>query len=96
MTYAEGLKEISRYQHLIGKCIDGAIIDELILIPTDSKLQEQFTKSYINCLNAELAIFPFQDENLEILVVFDKQRMRKEDLFLHMSLNELKNRINNG
>ena len=72
--------------NLIGKMHNGATIDELVLFPTDSKLSEKFTKLYLLTLDGDKAIIPFIGTDVDIVAIFDKDRIMKHKVLFHTSI----------
>lgn len=86
MIFNDALKTINAHKNIVGKCIDGAIIDELIIAPTNQKLWKQYEKMYIESLDAQQSVIPFINDDLEVFVVFDKKKIRIYNVFICMSL----------
>lgn len=82
-TQALSIKEKNKY--LIGKKNNGACIDELILVPTNNKVSEEFFKIYLQLLDGDKAIIPYSGFDVDIVVVFDKKRIC-EGVFSYMSI----------
>ena len=83
MTFTEALHIADSKSHLIRNHIfNGAILDEVIIAPKDKQEYEQFTKIYIQTLDAQKAILPYIQSDLIVLGVFDKYRIRKEGLLI--------------
>lgn len=86
MRIENALKQIKAHKYLLGKSLNGANIDELLIVPTNVDSRQQFEKLYINCLDAQAAITPFVGEDVEIHAVFDKKRIRTQNIFLSTTL----------
>lgn len=93
MTYSEALQTIEKNRFLLGKRIDNATIDELIIVPVEHETQEKFLSLYRNILDGEKAIIPFINYDVEILVVFNKHWIRTENVFIWTSLESVLNKI---
>lgn len=68
-------------KQLIGKTINGATIDEIIICPTEPRYFQIFEQTYFQTQSAEYAISPFESENVEIAVIIGKNSL-KENLFI--------------
>lgn len=85
MNFNEALELKNKNGHLIGKKDNGATIDELILVPTDSELADIVLKNYLLTLDGNTAVIP-NGADLDVVVVFDKKRIRSQNFFLKTSI----------
>ena len=69
MRIEDALKKLKLHNDLLGKCLSGATIDELIIVPIDMDLRQQFEKLYVSSLDAQMAIKPFIAEDVDVWVV---------------------------
>ena len=69
MGIQEALEKIDTHKDLLGKQLNGASIDDLIIVPTDIALKRQFEKLYISSLDAQAALVPFLDKDVDIRCV---------------------------
>lgn len=76
---AEQLKR--KNVHIIGKQVNGMIIDELILVPTNADLSVDFFRLYRQTLDGTKSIFPFTGADVEILAVFNKKHITQSFFF---------------
>lgn len=95
MEIKEALDKINAHKDLLGKKMNGASIDELIIVPTNIELKRQFEGSYIDCLDAQAAIKPFTNVDV-VFVVFDKHRIRSQNIILSTTLDNVLKMIENG
>ena len=86
MTFKEALELANYNQYIIGKKLNGATIDEIIIHPVNEKQFEEFSKSYTLSLNAQKAVLPYLDFDLSVSVVLDKHRIRTQSVFIHISI----------
>lgn len=86
MTFKEALNLIDENKNLIGKKFRGATIDEFLVAPTDSVQRDQFSRLYIDSLNAQQSALPFINSDVDVLVVCDKHRIRQENFIATMTL----------
>lgn len=91
MTYNEALEVVDNNQKIIGKRINGARIDEIIIHPVNVKQWEEFSRSYVQSLNAHSALLPFLGSDLGVSVVLDKQKIRSHSVFFYTSIDRAVN-----
>lgn len=93
MNYDKALLLLEKNQHLIGKTDNGSTIEELIIVPTDAQLKETFLKIYLQTLNGERAIQSFIGADVDIIAVFDKERIDAQGTFLYTNIFNLPDRV---
>lgn len=96
MEIKEALDKTNAHKDLLGKKMNGASIDELIIVPTNIELKRQFEESYIDSLDALAAIKPFTNVDVDIFVVFDKHRIRSQNVIFSTTLDNVLKMIENG
>ena len=96
MRIEDALKKLRLHNDLLGKCLSGATIDELIIVPIDMDLRQQFEKLYVSSLDAQMAIKPFIAEDVDVLVVFDKKRIHEQGVLISTSLDKTLKMLSNG
>ncbi len=96
MRIEDALKKLKLHNDLVGKCLSGATIDELIIAPIDMDLRQQFEKLYVSSLDAQMAIKPFIAEDVDVWVVFDKKRIHEQGVFISTSLDNTLKMLSNG
>lgn len=83
MTFEDALLKAKEKQALVGKhVVKGAVLDEVLIAPVDAVSFEDFKRVYINTLDPYKAIAPYINQDCFIIGVFDKFRIRKENLLL--------------
>lgn len=83
MTFKEALSVANTKLELVGKLsMKGAILSEVIIVPSDPHEFTCFKKLYTNSLNAQESIVPFINSDVIVLGVFDKFRIPNEGVFL--------------
>lgn len=88
MGIEDASKKLKLHNYLLGRCLSGASIDELIIAPTNIDSRQQFERLYIGSLDAQMAINPFVAEDVDILVVFDKKRIPEQGILTSASLDK--------
>jgi len=96
MRIEDALKKLKLHNDLLGKCLSGATIDELIIVPIDMDLRQQFEKLYVSSLDAQMAIKPFIAEDVDVWVVFDKKRIHEQGVLISTSLDNTLKMLSNG
>ena len=96
MRIEDALKKLRLHNDLLGKCLSGATIDELIIVPIDMDLRQQFEKLYVSSLDAQMAIKPFIAEDVDVWVVFDKKRIHEQGVLISTSLDKTLKMLSNG
>lgn len=94
MKFINAVKIAERNSHLIGMSSNGGIIDEIIIAPTNLKEFQDFETEYIKTLNPQISVVPYMKSDVEIFVIIDKERIRKENVFPIISLNILDDNLN--
>ncbi|MCR5549849.1 MAG: hypothetical protein K6F40_02775 [Bacteroidales bacterium] len=94
MNFVEAVKIADANQHLIGKVWNGATIEDVVVAPTDTLQWSEFERSYISSLNAQEAIIPFMNSDVEVFVVCDRSRIRTQSLFVYSSIRNLPENFN--
>lgn len=93
MNYEKALELKNKNQHLIGENYNGTIIDDLILMPIDNEIAKEVRSRYIISLNAEEAIYPFTNTDLDVVAVSDQYRIKTKALFFQTSIFNIPNAI---
>lgn len=93
MRIEDAIEEVQNHNDLLGKLVDGARIDELIIAPTNAESRQKFNRLYVDCLDPHMALLPFKDEDVEILAVLDKERIRKQSVIVFMTLDKILKRL---
>ena len=96
MRIEDALKKLKLHNDLLGKCLSGATIDELIIAPIDMDLRQQFEKLYVSSLDAQMAIKPFIAEDVDVWVVFDKKRIHEQGVLISTSLDNTLKMLSSG
>jgi len=86
MTFKDALELANNNKNIIGKKLNGATVDDIIIHPVNEKQFEEFLKSYTLSLNAQKAVLPYLDFDLSVSVVLDKHRISKQSVFFHTSI----------
>ena len=83
MTYVEALKLAKQKESLVNQLTShNAILNEVIIAPTNREEFEKFRAIYCQTLNAQESIMPFILSDLMVLGVFDKHRIKSEGILL--------------
>lgn len=86
MNFIEAMKVADANQHLIGKSWKGATIEEIIIVPTDPIQSEEFSRMYIQTLDAQQSIVPYMNSDVDVFVVCDKQQIRTQKFLICTSI----------
>lgn len=90
MTYEKAIEIINKNKHLIGKLRGESIIDEIIAVPVDSTMCDNFVRLYCEEYNAHEAIQLFKNIDLKVLIVFDKVLLISQNMFIYEDIENLK------
>ena len=60
----------------------GAVLDEVIIAPSDTSKFERFRQLYMRNLNAQEALIPFINDDVIVIGVFDKARILNEGFLI--------------
>ena len=86
MNYNEALKVKESNSGLIGtKDEKGFTTTNIIIVPSNSQNQDRFLKSFLWNCNAEIAIQPYINEDLEVWAI-DEIYLKNANLLMHKSL----------
>ena len=77
MNFFDAVKVADANKHIIGKKWKDATIDEIIIVPTDSSQRVEYEKLYNMTLNAQESIAPFMSEDVEVMVLCNKNLIRQ-------------------
>lgn len=75
MTFQESHVLAHANEKLVGTIFYEETIEELLIVPTDKFLHDKFFKEYCSTLNAQSAILPFMDTDVEVVVLFKKSHI---------------------
>ncbi len=89
MNFSEAKKIVDANQHLIGKQWKGAIIDEIIIAPTDFSLRDLFNRIYLQTLNAQQSIKPFINSDVDVVVICNKKAIDDKGIMFHGSIYDI-------
>lgn len=80
MRFFEALAVANQKEKLIGKLEkNGAILDEVIIAPSNAEDYQHFISSYIDTLDAQKSIVPYIESDVIVVGVFDKLRICQEN-----------------
>ena len=83
MKFFEALTVVNQKVHLIGKLRqNGAILDEIIIAPSQGEEYDNFIQTYIDSLDAQKSIAPYIQSDVVVLGVFDKSRITHENTLI--------------
>ena len=87
MNFHQSLDVANKKEQLVGHLKkNGAVLDEVIIAPTDDEKYQGFIKAYVDTLDAQRAIAPYIKSDVIVLGVFDKYRIRRDNL---LSISEI-------
>lgn len=90
MKYSDALEIKRNSEYLIGKNYRGAIISEIIIFPVEATKLESFKLEYYETLNAEKALEPFIDEQLDVVAILAKELIEENNILLYVKLENIK------
>ena len=94
MKYSDALKMAHANKHLIGKVWNNAVVDEILIAPTNSKERSVFEKRYVQTLDAQESIIPFVNSDVEVVLICNKDMIRTTGLFTYISIEALPKSLN--
>ena len=92
MTFQKALFLAHDCEKLVGTKYNGNTIEEILIVPTDKVLYDKFLKEYCSTLNAQAAILPFMDSDVEVVALFKKSYIHQGGAIITTNLYN----INNG
>jgi|GEM_PF-1623550 len=82
MNYYQAQIVVQNSQHLIGSVNErGFEVSDVIIVPSDASLREQFIKHYMFSHNAVKSIQPFTDTDVEVWGIDTKHLFKANILF---------------
>jgi hypothetical protein len=90
MNFDTAVKLKRENQELIGKKVNGATIDEIWIYPTNIESYQKFLQLYRRNFDADKAIAPFVNENVEVRCLMEKRTFVTRNILAHLSLEEAK------
>jgi hypothetical protein len=90
MNFFKAVEIAEKNKKLVGQKYRGGIIDEIIIYPTNPEMCEEYKKEYVKSLDAQASIAPYMESDVDIVVVVDKWRIRKERCIAFSSLYNLR------
>lgn len=73
MNFLDAVKLAKSNEHLVGKKYLNGRIDEVIIVPTDKTEFDEYKRNYRLTHNAQKAIVPYMESDVEVLLLFNKQ-----------------------
>ena len=80
MDFFKAVKLAKANEHLVGKVVKGAMVDEIIIMPTNEEEQKAYWQYFVKYLDAQRAIVPFMTSDVEVFALFDKRLIRSENI----------------
>ena len=93
MDFFNAVKLAEANEHLVGKVVKGATIDEIIIMPTDEEEQKAYWQYFVQYLDAQRAIVPFMTSDVEVFALFDKGSIRSKSLSISCNIVNLPKEI---
>ncbi len=78
MRYSDAIELARAKSYLIGRTINRATIDEIIICPTRPDLLKIFQEKYREGTPANELTASFRDEDLQVAVIIGKKYLREE------------------
>ncbi len=76
MDFFNAIKLAEANEHLVGKEVNGNVIDEIIIMPTDEREQEHYKQYFVQYMDAQRAIAPFMTSDVDVYALFQKNSIR--------------------
>ena len=93
MDFFNAVRLAEANEHLVGKEVNRNVIDEIIIMPTDEREQEQYKQCFVQYMNAQRAIAPFMTSDVEVYALFQKHLIRSTGFFVVWKINNLPREI---
>lgn len=93
MDFFNAVRLAEANEHLVGKEVNRNVIDEIIIMPTDEREQEQYKQCFVQYMNAQRAIAPFMTSDVEVYALFQKHLIRSTGFFVVWKINNLPKEI---
>lgn len=88
MNYQEALSLKEKRMHLVGTIDEkGFSIDELVVVPKDQDLQQAFWRTYMLSSDAEAAILPYVNVDLDVWAI-DKHHLNEAGVLFFTSVSD--------
>lgn len=86
MTFLEALSIADAKSNLIGSNLNGELIEDVLIIPTDTDNLKSFINMYMQTANAQQAITPFIQNDLKVVALFKREYLFKHGVFSTIDL----------
>lgn len=93
MNFLNAVRLAEANMHLIGKMVNRDIIEDIIIMPTDEREQEEYKQYYAQYLDAQRAIEPFMVTDVNVFALFKKSLIRSTGFFVVCSIYDLPKEI---
>lgn len=93
MNFNKALEVINKNNHLIGSDYKGSTLDEFIILPTDLAFRDIVTQQYVANRNAQQAIAPYINQDVEVFCVFDVGKINANGVLLTAQIGMLSDRL---
>lgn len=88
MYYQDAIDLKEQMKNLIGTIDEkGFYIDDLVIVPKDQTLQQEFWRRYMLSMDAETAILPYTNVNLDVWAI-DKYHLQEAGVLFFSSLSD--------
>ena len=94
MIFEQACQIINNNLHLLGQVYLGQTIDELIIVPTNQQHLQEFEMAYIRLWDAQQAIVPFINEDVEVYAIVGKNLIRQANTLPFIALQALPREFN--
>lgn len=94
MRFEQACQIINNNLHLLGQVYLGQTIDELIIVPTNQQHLQVFEMAYIRLWDAQQAIAPFINEDVEVYAIVGKNLIRQANTLPFIALQALPREFN--
>ncbi|SFN90377.1 hypothetical protein SAMN05421741_11359 [Paenimyroides ummariense] len=95
MTLEQALQIVHNNQHLKGMDLNGVLIDDLLILPTDQELRDVYMGIYIRTLSAVNVINSLQISiDVDVIVIFNKAMIYSRGMILERTIDSLPDNFN--
>lgn len=95
MTIDQALLIVQNNQHLKGMNYKGAIIDDILVLPTDPQLRDEYMKLYMRTLNADYVNNSLQNNiDVNVVVICNRGMINARGIILQSNIDSLPDDFN--
>lgn len=86
MTFNEALIIAQKNSSIVGSYINGELVEEILIIPTNADELKMYMDKYLSNSNPQQSIAPFIYSDVKVVALFRKDLLLKSGIFLNIEI----------